>query len=196
MAQLAFIESRRLVDLISRADPNGNMLITVLNDDELGLGADPLAPTSVISFSKESVRLTVTSETQPTAGTRASSIPVNQDSLSRNRVTGTYLFEIGSRTVECVSLKDLLSKALREIERECPGTLDKLSTIQPRSKRIVARDPSLLFTSKELSEEYSEQLGHGWWFGTNNSAQETKSWLKRACNSAGLVWGKEFSTSI
>jgi hypothetical protein len=195
MAQLAFIESRRLVDLISRTDPNGDMLITVLNHDELGLGTDPLVPTAVLSFSKESVRLSVTSDGQP-IGDISPSILVKQESPSRNRVTGTYLFEIMNRTFECVSLKDLLAKALKEIERERPGTLDKLSTIQPRSKRIVARDPSLLFTSKELSEEYSERLGSGWWFGTNNSAQETKSWLKRACNLAGLVWGKEFSTSI
>ena len=43
-----------------------------------------------------------------------------------------------------------------------------------------------------MSDEFGEQLGNGWWYGTNNSAQETKAWLERACSCAGTLLGRRF----
>jgi len=37
-----------------------------------------------------------------------------------------------------------------------------------------------------ISGLYSENLIDGWSFGTNNSADETNSWLKRACELCGV----------
>jgi hypothetical protein len=36
----------------------------------------------------------------------------------------------------------------------------------------------------------------GWWFGTNNSRDETIAWLKRGCELAGLSWGEDFSVAL
>jgi hypothetical protein len=60
----------------------------------------------------------------------------------------------------------------------------------------VARDPKLLFDKEHLARDYSEKLRNGWFFGTNNSAHETNTWLQRACEIAGLAWDKDFKTSM
>jgi hypothetical protein len=60
----------------------------------------------------------------------------------------------------------------------------------------VARDPSHLFDKQHLSEDHSERLIDGWWYGTNNSASQTRAWLQRACSCAGLKWGDDFKTSL
>jgi len=77
-----------------------------------------------------------------------------------------------------VSAKQLLADGLKAIEAACPGTLEKLSHIKPRTRRIVARNPKDLFDEAHLVDEYSEQLAEGWWYGTNNSADRAKAWLQ------------------
>jgi hypothetical protein len=98
--------------------------------------------------------------------------------------------------LEAVSLRDLLGEGLRKIEAVRPGTLEKLSHIKPKSKRIVARDKRSLFDAEHLSDEYGEPLMDGWWYGTNNSTQETGAWLERASSCAGLTWGKDARTNL
>jgi hypothetical protein len=75
---------------------------------------------------------------------------------------------------------ELLAESLKAIELSRPGTLEKLSHIKPKSKRIVSHVKKALFDSKHLSEGYGAKLLNGWWYGTNNSAQETK-YADRAC---------------
>ncbi len=112
-----------------------------------------------------------------------------------SRQTGKYLVDIRGQTIECTSLKHLLGEGLRALEKERPGTLDKLSHVKPRTKRIVARNPGDLFDQPELSAKYAERLSDSWWYGTNNSAAETNPWLERGCEMAGLRWGKDFTTT-
>ena len=104
--------------------------------------------------------------------------------------------EIQGNRIECGSLKDLLAESLKAIEAAQAGTLEKLSHIKPRSKRIVAHDKKALFDAEHLSEEFGAKLINGWWYGTNNSAPETNTWIERACGCAGLKWGKDVRTSL
>jgi hypothetical protein len=180
-----FIRSETLTRLIKKADPTGAMYC-VLHDNQLELGTDPLKPTWNIDFATETVR--EESEGR-VASTENHSISAPASSASRR--SGTYKFEIGGKRYFNSSLKQLLHDALIAIERASPGTLDKLSTIKPYSKRIVARDPKLLFESAHLSDDFSEPLIDGWWYGTNNSAQEVRAWMERAANCAGLTWGSD-----
>jgi hypothetical protein len=115
-----------------------------------------------------------------------------------SRATGKkYSLDIEGHRIDCVSLKDLLARGLTAFEKYKPGTLDRLSRIKLRTKRIVARDRDQLFDQAKLSDKYSERLSEYaehlsevWWFGTNNSRAETEAWLKRGCKEAGLQWGK------
>jgi hypothetical protein len=145
------------------------MFVRVLSANKLAIGADPFHPTNVIDLSKELV----------------------------SRQSGKYLLDISGRTIECTSLRELLAEGLRALEKYKPGMLEQLSVIKPRTKRIVARDPARLFDQQELVANYAERLGvDGWWYGTNNSADETNAWLRRAAELAGLSWGKDVSTTL
>lgn len=193
MASLSFIETTKLIDLIRRADPKGNMKVRVLPGHQLAMGSDPLSPTLVIDLSKEIISPYSSGEQTNTVFTA----DVSESATTRapaDRRSGTYCYELRGRRYECRSLKELLRMSLESLERVSPGTLERLSHIKPRSKRIVAHEPSLLFESPNLAKEYSEKLSNGWWFGTNNSAQETKAWLERAVQCAGLRWGPDFDT--
>ncbi|MDX9860532.1 MAG: hypothetical protein RBS99_06400, partial [Rhodospirillales bacterium] len=113
-----------------------------------------------------------------------------------SRQTGSHWLQFRGDRRECRSLKHLLAESLLAFEDAKPGTLTSLSRVKGRTKRIVAREPSQLFKSPELAEKYSEPLGNGWYFGTNNSALETRTWLKRAAACAGLKPGADFTTSL
>lgn len=77
-----------------------------------------------------------------------------------------------------------------------PGTMDNLSRIRGRSRRIVARDPAHLFEKPHLVKDYAQRLSNGWYYGTNNSSRETGVWLQRAAECTGLAIGTDFAMSL
>lgn len=190
MAQVSFISATKLAKLLKNTNARGDTYVRVLTKNQLALGVDPLNPTHVIDFSEEATR-SISSEDTAQEPRRP---PERRKRVSRR--TGKYLLEIKGDEKECGSLKELLSEGLKALERHQPGTLAKLTTIRPRSKRIVARDPALLFKQPKLADKYAEKLINGWWFGTNNSADETVTWLRRGCDLAGLEWDREVVVAL
>lgn len=192
MANLSFLPTAKLADLLTSADPQKKLYVQVLNN-RLVLGADPLQPTDVIDFSNEMIAPYVPFRAE--SHSAANEQPyVKGAKLARRG--GDYWFEIKGKRFEYRSLKELLAEALKALEHSKPGTLDNLTRIRGRSRRIVARDPNQLFDKPHLVKEYSEKLINGWHYGTNNSARETNVWLRRAAECAGLRWGTDFSTSL
>ncbi|MGE0119569.1 MAG: hypothetical protein AB7S71_09140 [Dongiaceae bacterium] len=193
------IRSRKLIDLLRSVDPAGEMLVSILNAHTLGMGSDPLKPARVIDLSSENARspsadsFAKVETSTPAAGTAPSSYRPTQR-IARH--FGTHWFELNGRRTDCRSVKDLLMSGLRAIEAQCPGTLDNLSHLKKRTKRIVARNRNDLFSQTHLVDDYSEQLMNGWWVGTNNSSDETEAWLRLAASHAGLDWGTQFRTSL
>lgn len=188
MAQLAYMQREKLIELLNHENTKSGSFVRILDDHLLGVGSDPMSPSTIIDFSKE--------QSFPLKNQGNSNKPgltiVVAEKGSRRR--GKYWFGTDIVRYECNSLKDLLLRALKKLEEDHPGTLDKLSRIKPRSKRIVARDKTLLFDNRHLVEDYSEKLVGDWWVGTNNSAKETSSWLQRAAKCAGR--GVGFKTSL
>ena len=176
------IAATKLVELVEMANKGGKMYACVV-DGMLALGADPTNPTVAIDLSVEAV-VPYRRDIAPKAIIRAS------------RKSGDYWMEVMGERHEFGSLRDLLGGSLRSIEDLASGSLDKLSRIRPRSKRIVSRDKSALFDAPELVEKYAAPLMDGWWYGINNSADETRTWLERACSCAGLEWGSDFRTNL
>lgn len=189
--ELSIIPAAKLSELAKSAYRNGYTYIRIENKNLLAAGADPLNPTHVIDLKEETIRPYSGPTTTPKASPTPGDIP-----RRASRRSGKYYIEVKGRKVECVSLKEVLSEGLRAMEKISSGTLDELSTIKPRSKRIVAREPRLLFENPELVDLYAEELGNGWYFGTNNSTNETLSWLRRGAEIAGLIWGKDIETNF
>jgi hypothetical protein len=189
MATVSFIPASKLVELVQSANKGGNMYVRVLSESRLVLGNDPMAPTVSIDLSKETIG--------PCNELKTPIEPQQPASIARvSRRSGEYWIEINGNRSEFGSLRELLGDGLRSIEASRPGTLEKLSHIKPGTKRIVARERKMLFDSEHLCDEYGDQLIDGWWYGTNNSSQETYRWLERACDCAGLKWGKDLRTNL
>jgi hypothetical protein len=195
MASLAFISASKLVELLKSSDPERKMYVSIMGTNRLALGADPLQPSSVIDLSRETIGEFAASE----AGQSRSSPQTEEPKFNASKITrrsGDYSFEIKGKKTECGSLKELLAGGLAALERAKPGTLENLSRIRGRSRRIVARDANLLYDKPHLVSEYAERLANGWFYGTNNSARETNVWLQRASECAGFKWGADFSTNL
>jgi hypothetical protein len=203
VATISFISTSKLAQLLNEANVGRDTYVRVLSTNRLAIGTDPLQPTHIIDFSNESVswfdstRLTESGE-QPTshslAGPRMPRPSANGSKTTRR--TGDYWLEIKGHRIYCGSLKELLAEGLRALEAIRPGTLDRLSQIKLRSRRIVAQNPQQLFDKQHLATRYAEQLTEGWWYGTNNSAAETNAWLERASSCSGLKWPDELKTNM
>ncbi|MES0074966.1 hypothetical protein [Mesorhizobium sp. M0058] len=194
MAQVSFIKATKLVELLKSANGGGDLSVSVLSSNQLALGVDPLNPTSLIDLSGETVR-----SISPDGAPREVKLPGADASLGSfraSRQTGSYTLKFKGATTDCWSLRNLLEAGLKSLEAYQPGVLDKLSAIKPRTKRIVARDPLHLFDQADLAHKYAQPLIEGWWFGTNNSAEETKTWLRRGAELAGLRWGSDISIGM
>lgn len=187
-----FIAAARLFDLISVVGPPSNLYLRVLNETEVAVGADPLHPSHVVNLSKEVVGV---SGESVGVGTAAPREPQSDPTITTRR-TGSYWVRVSGRQLDCGSLKRLLFDGLRAIEKTRPGTLEKLSRIKLRSRRIVAREPKQLFDNPQLAQKFAAPLADGWWFGTNNSAAETNAWLERAFACAGLAMGPDNRTNM
>lgn len=181
--QVLLIETSKLAGLVRRAASDGHKYAMIRSSSELAVGTDPFNPTHVIDFESEMIRDVSEFGTNVVP-------PIREPEVVRHgRRTGRYSVTVKGEEIACSSLKDLLANGLKKIEEVRPGTLEELSSIKPRSKRIVARQPHLLFEQKRLADRYAERLNEGWWYGTNNSEDETRTWLKRAAEIAELSWG-------
>ena len=201
MASLSFITTGKLSELLNVADPKKSMYLHVLNSTRLAIGVDPLNPSAVIDLANETIMPFTegpikTSEQPVKPEEKWTSNPDEAVAWRAARRSGEYWLEVDGKRSEFYSLRDLLAGGLRTLEEKSPGTLEKLSHIKPRSRRIVARDPKDLFDKEHLAKEYAEKLADGWYYGTNNSAQETNAWLERAASCAGFKWDEKFKTSI
>lgn len=187
------VSTRKLIELLQAASADGAAHVRILNETQLGVGPDPFRPATVIDFSSE--KLMNHDQTETVAVSFDNVVPLTVENRTDRRL-GNYWFEINGERYDAGSLKSLLREALRQINYHDAQALPKLSRIKPRSRRIVAREPKDLFDQPHLVEEYAERLDSHWFYGTNNSAQETEAWLKRACECANLEWGKDFKTNI
>ena len=193
------ISTSKLIELLRSADGHENLYVRVLSASRLGLGKGPDSPTLVIDLSKEKIGPLSRAEPDPIGIPSANGpqAPLANGGGSRMpRRSGNYWFEIRGRRANCRSLKEVLSGSLQALEKTAPGTIEKLSKVRARSRRIVARDRNDLYRRQDLNERYAESLVAGWWYGTNNSAEQTGVWLKRACGFASLRWGDDFKVSF
>jgi hypothetical protein len=201
MASVTYLQTSKLIELLNTADPKKTMYVRVLSSTRLSIGPDPMKPSAAIDLVKEKIvpfAEEALKDLAPGPQSEGKGLP-NPDETQAwrtSRRSGEYWFELNGKRQEFHSLRDLLAGGLNALEKERPGTLEILSHIKPRSRRIVARDPKELFDKDHLAKDYAEKLMDGWYYGTNNSAAETDNWLERATTCAGLKWGEEFKTSI
>ena len=194
----AIMSASKLIDLLRAANDRKNMYVRVLTISRLGLGADPGHPEVILDLSREKILPYGPADGDDDRALRANDLqaPGYGTATGVRRRSGDYWFEINGQRTDCGALKQLLSASLKAFEETRPGTLEALSRVKARSRRIVARDPSYLYKKEHLAQKYAERLTPDLWYGTNNSAAQTLAWLRHACSLAGLTWGKSYRTSL
>jgi len=86
-------------------------------------------------------------------------------------------------------LQDLASRDVSFIER--------FAKLAPgRRRNHIARDRSGVYPGKPELEVYTQDIGGGWWLGTNIANREKERLLRIACEVAGLKFGRDLQIDL
>ena len=107
------------------------------------------------------------------------------------RVGKKYELEMEDAIYKFGSATQLLIEGLNIIEEKYPGTLKKFALRKGRSKRAVACSRKELYDYPH-PESHSAALKSGYFVATNNKDAESRGYLRKAAEIAGLKWGKNF----
>lgn len=97
-----------------------------------------------------------------------------------------YRVRIEDQSVEADTLGALLVGVLRSLEKRNPGTLETLSTITRRKRRLVARRKTDLYPGNPHLADYALPVNETWYVGTNYSAADVEAILLHAAVASGL----------
>ncbi|MDP2011953.1 MAG: hypothetical protein Q8K11_17415 [Phenylobacterium sp.] len=175
---------RSLLSEMQRAHTQDSQLSSWIESGRLVIGRYPEAS---LCFDFVSERLT-----SAEAGTAQPRKEITYDTLA-GRSTGTVRFVLDGTAHSYPSRKALLMGALTLLEARHPGMLKELETYKPRTKRVVARRPELLYEDPGLVSKFSAELMPGWFVATNNSTEEVGRYVRRATELAGLRWNVDAS---
>lgn len=121
----------------------------------------------------------------PPGGAPAPSMPKVPKGGKRTRIMG---FTYRGERVETGTAKATLVEVLKRFAASDDTFLERYSSItRGRSRKLVSRNRAELYpNSPYLIELRSENLGKGWWLGTNLSADNVRSLIDKACIAAGV----------
>jgi hypothetical protein len=183
MAQHFTASLGNLRNALSSADLAPGLQVGVVNERLLSIGSPEAPRLYLYDLAQERlIKSASTASVAQSSGNRAFDLPPGKAQRSRS----SYTFAHGETEFARASLADLLEAVLLYLEMVRPGTLSKLSQEKTRTRRILSKDRNDLFDKKHLSRKYARAIAGGWWMGTNNSADQTKAWIRRACRIAGV----------
>lgn len=184
MAISVSMPSGKLIALIRAADPSGRLHLKVLDDRRLALFSEWVALQAVIDLGSESIQKGVADEplaTRPTPfGPRVVEIDFHAE-----RTSGPCHAEFDSVRIPARSQKELLIRSFMYLEDAFPGTLERLSHVKRRTKRIVSETVGELYERPHLSR-YATRILDRWWVATNNKSDEVRDWIRIAARLAGV----------
>ena len=177
MAQIVSID--RLIQALSAENRAPISPAVWLEEGRLVIGRYPTAD-SVFDFATETF----------VGGTSVAAPPTNPavefPLPSGGRRTGSYIFGLRGQVYPFSNLKQLLKGVLLILDAEDPTMLERLSDHKPRSKRVVARKPELLYDDQDMPAKFADPLKPGWFYATNNSAVEVRRYVALAAELSGL----------
>lgn len=185
------IGAERLIALIRRAASRGASVAWIDPAYGLVLGDQTGSGRCYIDIGKEEIvaigagreGAELPDSPPPVIGAPVLDLELNEPG---GRRTGSYRLTLEGRIFGAKSQKQLLLLGLQLIERERPGSLEKLSVEKSRTKRVVSRERASLNKNPSLALKFSERIEGDWWVFTNNSFGETTKFLRRAAFLAGL----------
>ena len=96
-------------------------------------------------------------------------------------------FVLGNERAETGSAIATLAEVIKKFARNDSSFMERFSeSTVGRTRRVVARTPTALFERDDLVEKYSEDLGNGWWLGTNRATATVRRNIEVACRLADV----------
>ncbi len=157
------------------------LLLAVRRDEEDGVAA-------VIDRLARSHFVPVPDEREPDPGHESETIS--------QRPKGKYPYEFLGEDGAANTLGKLLVDALEWFAYLDSNFLEKYSEERGRTRRFLTRNPKGIYPGREDLSNYTAEVCHGWWVGTNYSRPDVRRLLRAACEIEGLIWGVDLRVDI
>ena len=122
--------------------------------------------------------------------------PRHESELISRRPTGKYRYVLLGEEGAADTLGKLLAGVLRRFADLDADILEKFSEGQGRTRRFLTRNPKAIYPGREDLSNYTAEVCHGWWVGTNYSRADVRRLLRAACQVAGLIWEVDLRVDI
>lgn len=108
-------------------------------------------------------------------------------------------FTLKGTFVPAKNARDVLFNVVRELASQDAGFLQRFASLprHGRTRRYVARSPSELYPGRsDLANEFTAELGSGWYLGVNVSRAQVQRIVEMSCDVAGLRYGKDLTINL
>ena len=118
-------------------------------------------------------------------------VTLNHPETSSRKIVG---FVLDGQRVDTGIANRVLAELLKEFQRRDSEFMERFSarTIG-RTRRLVATNRDDLYDVVHLREDYSLDLGNGWWLGTNISTGTVRKYINVACDVIGVHFGSQLT---
>jgi len=171
-------------------------LIELMSDRVENLCGYKPDPDTVAAFLRASVHLR--HEPQEDYGQK-NPIKVDSNVLPPVPPHGVTGFRLRGQFHQARNAKDVLIRAFRELAAQDTAFLERFVSLprHGRTRRYLARSKEDLYPGRpDLARDYSEEIGQGYWLGTNNCCNAIARILEMACQVAGLKYGTDFVATL
>lgn len=108
------------------------------------------------------------------------------------RIRGLWTVELRGQRKSAANLKEAYRTLLLWLHAEFPEFLKGFSEARGKSRRFIARIPTLLYlNSPHLAKNHAQALTEGWFFDTNLSTEQVGGRARIAARLCGLRYGAD-----
>ena len=116
---------------------------------------------------------------------------LTQDSATQP-AGGRYSFTLFGAKRECRRAKDVLVAVFTELARRDATFCERFAAkVRGRTRVYLATDRSQLYSTDPATMAETAELPGGWWISTHSSSAEKERRIRRACEIAGLKYGRD-----
>lgn len=118
---------------------------------------------------------------------------------SNSTASPTIGFTLKGAFTPAKNAREVLFNVVKELASRDSGFLQRFASLPKhgRTRRYVARSPAELYPGRsDLANEFTAELGAGWYLGVNVSRAQIERIVEMSCDVAGLRYGRDLSINL
>jgi hypothetical protein len=119
--------------------------------------------------------------------------PVPRDEPSAITNSAMHSVTLFGNTTSLSTKQDVLTAVLCALSQRDQKFLERFAGERGRTRRFVSRSREALYPGSPHLASYARQLAGGWWMATNFSERDIERAVTRACEVAGVSYGRDVS---